>query len=81
MRMEQPRRGIEKINDEFRRAGNYGRRKDEDLAFKEAITGVKEILEGEDKKSVKILSPEASGKIAGELVKKLEERDKKNFKS
>lgn len=60
---------MEELNDEFRRAGNYSRRRGEDLVSKEETT---KALEGKDAKEIKILSPKKSAEKAKELIKKLE---------
>ena len=60
---------MEELNDEFRRAGNYGRKRGEDLVSKEETI---KALEGEDAKEIKILSPKKSAEKAKEFIKKLE---------
>lgn len=60
---------LDEANDEFRRAGNYGQRKGEDLVSKEETT---KALEGKGAKPVKILSPRESAKRAREIREKLE---------
>jgi len=64
---------LDKANDEFRRAGNYGQRKGEDLVSKEEIT---KALEGEGAKPIKILSRKESAKKAREIVEHLEKQEK-----
>ncbi len=60
---------MEELNDKFRKASNYGRRRGEDLVSKEETI---KALEGEDTKEIKILSPKKSAEKAKELIKKLE---------
>ena len=65
---------LEELNEELRKAGNYGQKKGEDLVSKEDLT---KVLEGEDVKIEKILSPKESAKKAREVLEKLKEREKR----
>jgi hypothetical protein len=69
---------LDKANDEFRRAGNYGRRKGEDLASKEETT---KALEEKGVKPIRILSRKESAKKAREIVEKLDEKEKNGKKN
>ena len=81
--MEQPGKQFEfwpkkitpdELNDELRKAGNYGQRKGEDLIPKEYLTKMQE----KDAKMEKILSPKKSAEKAREVLKGLEEKEKSN---
>ncbi len=58
---------MKELNDEFRKAGNYGRRRGEDLVSKEETT---KALEENGAKEIKILSPKESSKKAREIIEK-----------
>ncbi len=62
------------MNEELRKAGNYGQKKGEDLVSKKDLT---KALEGEDAKMEKILSPKESAKKAREISEKFEEKEEK----
>ena len=71
---------MEELNDEFRRAGNYGKRKGEDLVSKEETT---KALEKEGAKPVRVLSLEESAAKAKEFIElreKLEQAEASNRK-
>ena len=71
---------MEELNDEFRRAGNYGKRKGEDLVSKEETT---KALEKEGAKPVRVLSSEESAAKAKEFIElreKLEQAEASNRK-
>ena len=61
---------LDKINDEFRRAGNRGERKGENLISNEKLT---EALEEKGAKPAKILSRKENAKKIRELIEKLEQ--------
>lgn len=65
---EELKEKLDKENDELRKAGNYGKRKGEDLVSKEETTMALE----EGVETERILSPKESAKKARELAEKLE---------
>jgi hypothetical protein len=88
--MEQPGRQFEmwpkkitpdELNEELRKAGNYGQRKGEDLVSKEKTT---KALEGKDAIPTKISFKENIKRVQGfleELKEKEKDRNKKEEKS
>ena len=68
---------MEELNDKFRRAGNYGRRKGEDLASKEETT---KIFERKNAKPIKI-SWKKNLEEVRKIIRKLEEPELKNKKN
>jgi len=68
----------DELNDELRRAGNYGQRKGEDLVSKEETTNALE--EAGATKSERILSPKESSVKVKELLEKLKKREEEKDK-
>ncbi len=64
----------EELNDELEKDAKRDRRKGEDLVSKEETT---KVLEGEGAKEIKILSPKKSAEKVREVIKMLEEKERK----
>lgn len=71
---EELKEELDRINDEFRRAGNYGKRKGENMVSGEELT---KVLEGQGVKPAKTLSRKENAKRARELIEKLEQQEAK----